>query len=532
MKVTDYFQQSQAVSQAENRRAERNNENNAAARSSASFDSVLSETAQKTRQTNEARSDRPEAAERKPADKPKEAVNNPPKDEKPTSAKESGDQAQKTGDKPQDKPVDGAGKTAEEKSNEAAKGANETDKAQDTGGKAAATEKTVITPEEQQALMQNIAQLLGISADMVASLMADLNLTAADLTVTANATALMQAAVGASSPVELLYRPDVVQTLEAMTRQAKAFLDNKPADVSTAQLKAVSAEAVQTGAANEPVITPVVQAANSENAAQGSNQNTAQSAGQEAAQTSVNQDNQAATAVVYEAPKTEDGAVTTGTATAEESVIPTRVTADKPVQTPDALPKVKEADAEASQPEAEINPMVQNIGTYRAAQTTSLRNPEAGRVGIDTQDVINQLVERMKVDVRQDTTELRLTLKPESLGEVQMRIVTQNGVVTAQFYAENQRVKEILESQFNQLKDALTEKGVLVGDMSAYVGQENANQNSGQADNSAFGGEGRISARRISSIMSRNGIEGLAPDDYAENGADGTENPLEINVTA
>lgn len=80
----------------------------------------------------------------------------------------------------------------------------------------------------------------------------------------------------------------------------------------------------------------------------------------------------------------------------------------------------------------------------------------------------------------QSYAELKLMLKPESLGEVALRIATQNGIVTAMFVAENQRVKEIIESNFTQLRDALKEQGLEVSELSVSVGHEGAEERMNQ----------------------------------------------------
>jgi flagellar hook-length control protein FliK len=62
-------------------------------------------------------------------------------------------------------------------------------------------------------------------------------------------------------------------------------------------------------------------------------------------------------------------------------------------------------------------------------------------------------------------------LRPESLGDIVLRVLTQNGIVTAHFIAENQRVRETLENNFNQLRDALEEQGIQFSELSVSVRQ-------------------------------------------------------------
>ena len=78
-------------------------------------------------------------------------------------------------------------------------------------------------------------------------------------------------------------------------------------------------------------------------------------------------------------------------------------------------------------------------------------------------------MEKLKVSVKPDLSEVKILLRPEQLGEVSLKIATQNGIVTAQFIAENQKVKEIIESNFNQLRDMLSEQGVDVGALEVNV---------------------------------------------------------------
>ncbi|MDR1209421.1 MAG: flagellar hook-length control protein FliK [Clostridiales bacterium] len=89
-------------------------------------------------------------------------------------------------------------------------------------------------------------------------------------------------------------------------------------------------------------------------------------------------------------------------------------------------------------------------------------------------DPVAQVIDRLKVEYRGDTREVRVTLRPESLGDVTMRITERNGVVTAQFVAENQRVKETLEAGFNSLREELSRQGVNIQSMSVSVGGEKA----------------------------------------------------------
>lgn len=92
----------------------------------------------------------------------------------------------------------------------------------------------------------------------------------------------------------------------------------------------------------------------------------------------------------------------------------------------------------------------------------------------DTAQIINQITEQVKVEVKNDTTEMHMVLNPKSLGELTLKVAAENNIVTAQFIVENQKVKEIIEANFNSLKDTLQQMGLMVEELSVSVQQNNS----------------------------------------------------------
>lgn len=116
---------------------------------------------------------------------------------------------------------------------------------------------------------------------------------------------------------------------------------------------------------------------------------------------------------------------------------------------------------------------------------------------INTSDVIAQIMEKSKVSVKPDLSEVKILLRPEQLGEVSLKIATQNGIVTAQFIAENQKVKEIIESNFNQLRDMLSEQGVDVGALEVNV----SNSDEEKTTYNMFGQNSEKGEKRINDLI-------------------------------
>ncbi|MDF2891094.1 MAG: hypothetical protein K0R80_1461 [Clostridia bacterium] len=101
-------------------------------------------------------------------------------------------------------------------------------------------------------------------------------------------------------------------------------------------------------------------------------------------------------------------------------------------------------------------------------------------VKFNKSDILSQVIKKADVIVQGSHQEMIMKLEPESLGKLNLKLVVENGLVTAKFIAESQQVKEVLESSFNQLKDALQEKGIAVQGLSVSVNQQGAEFSSGQ----------------------------------------------------
>lgn len=120
----------------------------------------------------------------------------------------------------------------------------------------------------------------------------------------------------------------------------------------------------------------------------------------------------------------------------------------------------------------------------------------------DTQDIMRQIMDYMKVSVKADSSELEMQLHPQSLGTLHIQMASKNGVVTANFITQNETVKAALESQMVQLKESFAEQGVKVEAIEVTVQTHQFEQNLEQGrdrgsnqENEA--GVGRKRTRRI-----------------------------------
>lgn len=110
--------------------------------------------------------------------------------------------------------------------------------------------------------------------------------------------------------------------------------------------------------------------------------------------------------------------------------------------------------------------------------TVELDNPDT----INHKEVIEQIVEKVKIDLSNTKNEIRVRLKPEVLGEMTMNIEVAKGAVTAKIMVDNQRTKEIIEGNLIQLKEGIKDTGLEIKTVEVFVGNNSDfdKHNSGQ----------------------------------------------------
>ncbi|MDE6202683.1 MAG: flagellar hook-length control protein FliK, partial [Lachnospiraceae bacterium] len=117
-----------------------------------------------------------------------------------------------------------------------------------------------------------------------------------------------------------------------------------------------------------------------------------------------------------------------------------------------------------------------------------------------TQEIVDQIVNYMKIQLRPGMSQLEMQLHPESLGTVHIQLVSRGGEVTAQFHVQNEAVKAAVESQVNTLVENLREQGVKVEAVQVSVEshgfESNLWQGQGKEDETSSQ-NGRKTPRRI-----------------------------------
>lgn len=96
-------------------------------------------------------------------------------------------------------------------------------------------------------------------------------------------------------------------------------------------------------------------------------------------------------------------------------------------------------------------------------------------------NIVNQVVEQIKVTMGRETTSMQLQLNPESLGKVLISVTANHGVMTANFTVQSEEAKEALQSQMFSLREALESRNLKVDAVEVEV-SDFAFSQSGQTD--------------------------------------------------
>lgn len=91
----------------------------------------------------------------------------------------------------------------------------------------------------------------------------------------------------------------------------------------------------------------------------------------------------------------------------------------------------------------------------------------------NAREIMAQVVQKAELLFNHKLSELKIDLKPEFLGRLTIKVMVEEGVVTARFIAENQQVKHLLETNLHTLRQNLESQGLRVDRAEVNVGLNN-----------------------------------------------------------
>lgn len=158
----------------------------------------------------------------------------------------------------------------------------------------------------------------------------------------------------------------------------------------------------------------------------------------------------------------------------------------------------------------------QSVQTEEFVLPTESTQPYTSQV--DVNDVINQIARNVRVTISEAATSMEMQLNPEHLGKIYLNISEREGVIRAQITAQNEAVKEALETQLVELRTNLSQQGIKVDAVEVTVGTHEFEQNlEGNAKQEEQQGqqmeESQKQTRRNLNLDDLDGLSGLMTEE-------------------
>lgn len=109
-------------------------------------------------------------------------------------------------------------------------------------------------------------------------------------------------------------------------------------------------------------------------------------------------------------------------------------------------------------------------------------------------DIVNQVIDSVKLMASRELTSMEVMLNPEHLGSVHITVTARNGIVSAQIAAQNEQVKTALENQMVTLREQFESQGLKVDavEITVMAHSFEASQNFGQSESERKQGESKV----------------------------------------
>ncbi|MDY5180869.1 flagellar hook-length control protein FliK [Butyribacter sp.] len=162
-------------------------------------------------------------------------------------------------------------------------------------------------------------------------------------------------------------------------------------------------------------------------------------------ETTVNtSDNSSDTKVEVSVTKSEESSLQQSSSSSQSEDDMSEVTHDQ---------TISEDDVTTDNQHTVRNDFIQNLN-QAVNDAVQVAKPESVRMQ-QMVDIVNQVVERIKVSIGTESTSMEMQLNPEHLGKLLLNVSSKNGVMTAVFSVQSEEAKAALESQMYTLRENL-----------------------------------------------------------------------------
>jgi flagellar hook-length control protein FliK len=365
-----------------------------------------------------------------------------------------------------------------------------------------------------------VSESLNVDEDQVKEVLEELGMTAFDLLNPQNLTAVVQELTGTADSTELLLNTDFEELLGNIEDLGSNLMEQL--DLQPEQMDELISQLDQMAAAQETEsATDVVQESDA--------------LLQESAVTDIAAETQSdkMTEISVSDPQ-QNKTIRTDAKETDDKNLANRVSAEEGETKPQDEQVRVETEAsdgrndsrgtkEQTSPGADQGAGLNN-GTAELTQSTTVEAPVAeteaplSYTSVDALDLIEQVAENVKVVLANDSTSMEMQLNPENLGKIYLNVSTKEGMVNAQIAAQNEAVKEALETQIATLRENLNQAGVKVDAIEVTVAshefEKNLEQNEHRGEQQqAEEASAQPSARRSIRMDSLDELSGLMTEE-------------------
>ena len=299
-------------------------------------------------------------------------------------------------------------------------------------------------------ITNEVRDILGVDDETLANAMTALGFSALDLLDTSNLAKLVLTINGSSEFTDLL-------TDENMMNQLNSLIDVVE-NINWEELTGMSKEDFATALANSMQQSDIEDENLMTTVSDGETFSVIQedaSDGQVNVQTDVSDNITDVSDNITDAKQDVAVAVEKNQNEAEQGSAQTDSDAGKNMSEEIAESTVSDDDAVSSRQTNVQNNFIQNMEQAAASveQTQSAR-PDTVRMQ-QMVDIVNQVVEKIKVSLGTESTSMEMQLNPEHLGKVLLNVSSKNGMMTAVFSVQSEEAKAALESQMFTLRENL-----------------------------------------------------------------------------
>lgn len=360
-------------------------------------------------------------------------------------------------------------------------------------------------------IIEQIKEILGVSDEELLCGMESIGMKPLDLLEPANMTQLVTALSGEDSPISLVANEELYAALQEITQMvettAEELLENAGLTQDELDIVLEKLGELENKAVTQEETMPVSEnTENPETTVQEENMTFAETQGEKMIDTANQIADQIPVTVENHQQKEQNDLPKQDLPenALSESDLPENAT-EKDIHVHTQNAEHDENDENAPKDFDQNKNMAQELQNNFNETVSSAGENIESFTSANTERIMRQLTDMVKLVKNENLTEMELQLHPASLGTVNVSLTTKGGVVTAEFMTQNETVKAAIEAQASQLQARLEEQGVKVEAIEVSVAshqmERNLDQNNqGQQQTSQDQQAQRIQGIRRNSI--------------------------------